>query len=162
MNILKKLMGSKKKGPKLPPLPEVTREIHTGFIHCSASNHAHHDDISVINKWHLDRGWKGVGYHDFIKFDGTVQPGRDVNDIPAAQKGHNTGSYAICVHGGQDGTLDAFTEEQFEALRARVAQIDKAYGPLRWRGHQEVANKACPVFDYAEVLDLDLLGYVKK
>ena len=28
------------------------------FVHCTASDHAHHDNIEILRKWHVDQnGW---------------------------------------------------------------------------------------------------------
>jgi len=62
-----------------------TREIDRVFLHCSASDRNEHDDVAVMRRWHVDdRGWDDVGYYYFIKKDGTVQPGRDLEKAPAA------------------------------------------------------------------------------
>jgi len=129
------------------------RAIHTIFVHCSASDVPAHDDVSVMRAWHLANGWADVGYSYFIKKDGTVQPGRPLDMQPAAQSEHNPGTIAICLHGLR---RDAFTTAQFTALVNLCRIINRAYdGALKFRGHVEVANKACPVFDYVRVLGLD-------
>ena len=131
------------------------RVVNTVFLHCSASDNPKHDDISVIRKWHVEeRGWSDVGYHYFITKEGEVQEGRDLEKIPAAQKGFNKGSIAICLHGL---LLENFTEEQFDALRQLCSEINEAYdGNITFHGHREVnPRKSCPVFDVDEVLGLD-------
>ncbi|MCK7615168.1 peptidoglycan recognition protein family protein [Roseibium sediminicola] len=134
------------------------RTVHTTWLHCSASDNPKHDDVSVIDAWHKARGWSGVGYHFFIKKDGTVQTGRPINRIGAHVAGHNTGSIGICLHGLEE---DRFTKAQFESLRDLCGQINAAYGlQMRFRGHKEVAAKACPVFDYRKVLALDRKGFI--
>ena len=56
-----------------------SRTVDKVFIHASDSDWKHHDDISVIRKWHVDEnGWGDVGYHYFIKRNGTIQKGRDL------------------------------------------------------------------------------------
>ena len=132
------------------------RRVTRVFLHCSASDHPNHDDVSVMDAWHRARGWSGVGYHFFIKKDGTIQKGRDIERTPAAQAGHNSATIAICLHG-----LDVkkFTEAQFDAGRRLCFAIDEAYGgKVTFHGHREVAAKACPVFDYRDVLQLDGKG----
>lgn len=133
------------------------RTVDTVFIHCSASDWPKHDSIDVVRHWHLDRGFDDVGYHFFISKDGKISRGRSLEKTPAAQKGHNIGSIAICLHGLRD-----FTEAQFSALRGLCGAINAAYGgAMRFRGHTEVSNKDCPVFDYRTVLDLDDNGHVR-
>lgn len=128
------------------------RSVHSVFIHCSAADSPEHDDISVIRAWHLERGWNDVGYHYFITKNGTVQQGRATELTPAAQRGHNKGSIAICLHGKR---AEGFTEAQFAALRRLCKDINEAHcGGVIFRGHCEVSAKACPVFDYRKVLQL--------
>lgn len=144
------------KKPKRP----VTRV----FLHCSASDHPHHDNAATIHEWHIDPKRPGgpfsqIGYHFFIRKDGTIESGRSIERTPAAQKGHNTGTIAICLHG-----LDKnkFTHMQRASLRALCLHLNGLYkGGLTFHGHKEVEpNKACPVFDYREWLDLDERGRI--
>ena len=132
------------------------RAVSRVFLHCSASDRPEHDDVAVMRQWHRANGWADVGYHFFVRKDGTIQPGRSLELVPAAQAGHNTGTIAICLHGLD---RDLFTDAQFTSLRGLAAEIDAAYGGrLTWHGHCEVSAKACPVFDYRAVLGLDAAG----
>lgn len=129
------------------------RRTHTIWIHCSGSDNPRHDDVQVIRRWHLQRGWRDVGYHYYITKRGEVQQGRPLDQIPAATKGHNRGAIAICV-----GGKALFNGTQMDALREHCARLDP-WGRHRYRGHCEVSSKACPVFDYQAELDLDDRGY---
>jgi N-acetylmuramoyl-L-alanine amidase len=133
------------------------RAVHSVFLHCSASDSPAHDSVATMRAWHRERGWSDVGYHFFIRKSGLIEAGRPVSLTPAAQSGHNTGTLAICLHGLEESR---FTPSQFTALRALAARIEAAHGAgrLRWRGHREVSAKACPVFDYRAVLNLDANG----
>lgn len=132
------------------------RSVSRVFLHCSASDNPSHDSAAVIDGWHRQNGWAGIGYHFFIRKDGTLETGRDLEKIPAAQAGNNAGTIAICLHGLEVGR---FTEAQFDTLRALCQQIDSAYrGAVTFHGHCEVAAKTCPVFDYRKVLGLDIDG----
>lgn len=131
------------------------RTINRVFLHCSDSDRPEHDDVSVIRKWHLARGFRDVGYHMFLPFDGTIQTGRPLEVAPAAQAGHNAGSIAICLAGRH-----AFTEQQFDALRDLCRSIHLAIPDATFHGHCEVnKQKSCPVFDYRAVLRLDASGH---
>ena len=138
-----------------------SRFVDRVFLHCSASDNASHDNVATMRRWHTDpkpagRGWSDVGYHYFIRKDGTLENGRPINRTPAAQAGHNTGSIAICCHGLKEAK---FTDAQFDTLRALCLEINEAYnGKVTFHGHREVAAKACPVFDYKNVLKLDRFG----
>ena len=142
---------------KLTDIKKPKRNVAKVFLHCSASDHAHHDNAETMDKWHKERGWSGIGYHYFIRKDGVIQVGRDIEKVPAAQRGHNTGSIAICVHGLD---VNKFTKEQRASLTALCLTLNKLYrGGLTFHGHREVEkNKACPVFNYRLWLRLDKDG----
>jgi len=138
------------------PFHRPHRSVHRVFLHCSASDRPEHDDIEVIRRWHLQRGFKDVGYHYFIRKNGELQRGRSPEMTPAAQKGHNLHTLAICLHGLRK---ERFSEAQFDTLRQLSLAIDEAYsGRVSFHGHCEVSPKACPVFDYRKVLKLDRYG----
>lgn len=137
------------------------RKVNRVFIHCSASDHASHDNIATMRKWHTDpepkgRGWADVGYHFFIRKSGQLENGRGLEKTPAAQYGHNKNTIAISLHGLKKAN---FTELQFITLKKLCTEINSAYaGAVTFHGHSEVANKACPVFDYKSVLKLNKFG----
>ena len=132
------------------------REIDRVFIHCSASSNPEHDNVSVIRRWHIqDRGWSDIGYHYYINRHGTLEEGRSLNKTPAAQKGHNTGTIAICLGGLVE---EDFTVDQFDTLVQLCTQIKDEIPDVTFHGHCEVAAKDCPVFDYQEILGLDDYG----
>ena len=136
-----------------------SRTVDRVFIHCSDSDWKHHDDISVIRKWHVeDNGWNDVGYHYFIKRNGTIQKGRDLEITPSSQKGHNNKTISICLHG-----RERFTKRQFESLKKLCLEMNTLYkGKVTFHGHKEVAReKTCPNFDYVKVLNLDKYGRMK-
>ena len=136
------------------------REIDRVFLHCSASSRPEHGKVSVIREWHKARGWSDIGYHYFIPFEGDLQVGRDIEKTPAAQKGHNTGTIAICLHGLHKHD---FTLNQFETLMKLCKEINGAYkGNVTFHGHCEVSAKACPVFDYNIILKLHDGGHMSR
>ena len=142
-----------------------SRPIERVFIHCSASDHPDHDSIGVMRRWHTDakphgRGWSDVGYHFFIRKSGRLEAGRPLEHTPAAQRGNNEGTVAICLHGLEQSK---FTGHQFNALSRLCREIHSACGgQVTFHGHREVANKDCPVFDYRRVLGLGDDGVMSK
>lgn len=146
----------------VPPFKAPVRKVDTVFVHCTASDRPEHDDVSVIRNWHLRQGWSDVGYHFVINKNGTIQPGRSLERAPAAQKGFNTGTIAVALHGLLE---DNFTHAQTAALQALADSIAAscvgAGRSLRFRGHCEVAAKACPVVNYRAVLALNAVGHLR-
>ncbi len=131
------------------------REVSKVFIHCSASDRPEDDNVQTIKKWHIARGFSDIGYHYYINKKGICFNGRPIEQIPAAQKGHNTGSIAICL-----GGLTGFTTMQFDMLKALCISINEVYaGAVTFHGHREVnPNKTCPNFDYIKLLNLSPTG----
>lgn len=137
------------------------RDIDKIFVHCSATRptwwagKSAQEQTAEIKRWHTDeRGWSDIGYHFVVGRDGTVVEGRPVERTPAAQRGHNKGSIAICVLGGHGGAsdddfFDNFTKPQDEALRGLIEDLCDEYDidDEDVFGHNEVSTKACPCFD---------------
>lgn len=122
------------------------RKINKIIVHCSDSDYSHHDDISVIRDWHVkERGWRDVGYHFFIKKDGTVQKGRDLSEVGAHVKGQNNDSIGICLSGRHD-----FTSSQFTSLKSLLFDLIRMFN-LKTSdvyGHRDFdRNKTCPNFN---------------
>jgi hypothetical protein len=150
VHYFKKIIG------KFIMFQKPSRIVDRIFVHCSASDHASHDNVATMRRWHLERGWSDVGYHFFIRKDGTLERGRPLNRTPAAQRNHNSGTIAICLHGLRE---EKFTEAQLTTLRNWCFEVNEAYnGSVTFHGHCEVAAKACPVIDYKSVLKLDRFG----
>jgi len=129
------------------------RHVERVFLHCSASEIGLEGSalVAEIRKWHRARGFSDVGYHHLIDKSGRQMTGRNITKIPAAQKGHNTGTIAIMIHG-----LTDFPDSMLDALKVLCGEINKAYaGRISFHGHCEVANKTCPVVDYKTLLKLD-------
>lgn len=125
------------------------------IIHCAATRASQDIDISDIDRWHREQGWKMVGYHFFIKRDGTVQTGRPIMDGGAhAGPQYNGRSIGICLAGGveEDGSTPEanFMPAQWDALRKLVRDMAVIFPDARVIGHNEVAAKACPSFDVQE------------
>lgn len=137
------------------------RKVAKVFLHCSASDNnslVGERLVEEIRHWHVDQNkWSDIGYHFLIDKEGGTFKGRNLEICPSAQKGHNTGSIAIMVHG-----LEEFTGLSMYSLIKLCKQINKAYdGNITFHGHCEVSNKTCPVYDYKTVLRLDEYGKMK-
>jgi N-acetylmuramoyl-L-alanine amidase len=139
----------------------VRRAVHSAFWHCSASDAPEHDDARVMDEWHRARSFREIGYHAFVRKDGSIQMGRSWGSPPAAQAPYNAGTLAFCLHGLK---LEAFTLEQIDTMRALSTAVDEGFrkknARLRWRGHREVAAKLCPVVDYKAILRLNQFGEI--
>lgn len=121
------------------------------ILHCSATKPDHDVDIRDVDRWHREKGWRKVGYHFFIKRDGTVQEGRGLMEGGAHAKGYNDKSVGICLAGGvaKDGATaeNNFTAAQWEALTSLVHRMTALFPKVTVIGHRDIAPKDCPCFD---------------
>ena len=122
------------------------RTITSIIVHCTASS-----DPTItaddIDDWHKARGWRGIGYHMYIRTDGLIERGRDDDVQGAHVKGHNRNSLGVSLNGKK---LEDFNDAQFRSLAQVLGQwmemykltLDDIYP------HNLYADKACPVFDF--------------
>ncbi len=121
-------------------------------------------DVLIIDTWHRQRGWSGIGYHyvilngkpyrdgryiDFL--DGQIQPGHSLNADPIFQDfevgahvaGRNASSLGVCLI----GTVE-FTDAQLLTSRRLILSLLRRFNlPIdAVKGHTEDpnANKTCP------------------
>jgi len=127
------------------------RKINKIIIHCTAT--PPHLDIGVedVDRWHKQKGWKGIGYHYLIDLRGHIYRGREDNEIGAHVKGHNRNSIGVVYVGGVDANgeqKDTRTDDQKLALRGLIDNLNRRYPDATVHGHNEFTNnKACPSFN---------------
>ena len=109
--------------------------------------------VSTVHSWHLSNGWAGIGYHFFVRKDGTVWQGRPIDKVGAHAKGANSYSIGICFEG--DFTKEVMSAPQFNAGRELIAYIKKKYPTItKIAKHKDVCATACPGvnFPFAEMI----------
>ncbi|MXP05459.1 MULTISPECIES: N-acetylmuramoyl-L-alanine amidase [unclassified Apibacter] len=136
-------------------LKKSIRTIKYLVIHCAATPEGRNDKAKDIDRWHKERGWTGIGYNYVIDLDGTVEPGRDVDRIPAQVAGHNKNAIGICYIGGADKNLkakDTRNPAQKKSLIELLKELRKLYPTAQILGHRDFAsaNTTCPSFDAIE------------
>lgn len=141
----------------------MNRKITHIIVHCSDSTFG---DVELIDSWHKERGWSGIGYHnvilngyrnkwDFNEFEnGYIENGRDLEKVGAHCIGHNKNSIGICLIGEK-----MFTYEQLTSLIGLLYEfMDKYNIPAEnVLGHYETekANgKTCPNFNMNKIRDI--------
>lgn len=148
-------------GKVLDPLHlyKTNRKINTIIVHCSATNNTKDFDAHDIDRWHLDRGFSGIGYHYVVLRDGTLQKGRWTDAIGAHARGHNSSTLGICYIGGLDSkgrvTMDEMTPEQEHTLHTTLKTLLGLYGLKNSSilGHNELpkVTKSCPCLSMSQI-----------
>ena len=128
-------------------------------LHCSGIMPNQHQDIKDVDAYHKSKGWNGVGYHFYVRRDGTVEYGRRLDEVGAHVVNHNKHSIGICYEGGLDSAgeaADTRTPEQVRALREIVERMHAYFPHAVIVGHHDLnPTKPCPCFDaVAEYRDL--------
>ena len=135
------------------------RKINKIIIHCSATREGEDISAAVIDGWHRDRGWSGIGYHYVVSLNGNIEYGRPIDKQGAHVKDHNKGSIGICYIGGVESerssngkwiAKDTRTLEQKESLLDLIKTLKRLHPEATVHGHNEFAAKACPCFNVKE------------
>lgn len=97
---------------------------HTAAHGDFATRKVYDTTAAQIDRWHKERGWDGIGYNVVIRFDGTIEQGRDPNKIPAAVVGLNATTYHVCFSG--HGDIAPLTPAQVDAgVRHTIEMLEK-------------------------------------
>ena len=116
-------------------------------VHCADTTDSMNVTKEDLHRWHVkENGWSDIGYHHFIKFDGSVHHCRPVKYQGAHCKAVNDKSLAICLEGGHKG-VNNFTTIQKRMLRLLIDEIKSTYPNAAVVGHNHFDDKACPSFD---------------
>jgi len=135
------------------------REIDALFVHCSdASDHL---GPRVIDRWHKDRGWSGIGYHRVVwcsEGRWVASDGRALDQAGAHVAGANSRTIGVCLAGRYD--QEAPPQAAYDALVPLLAVLafDHGLEADRVFGHREAelygappTPKTCP----GSAFDLD-------
>ncbi len=107
-------------------------------------HHAESSSCTVedIDNWHKKNGWTCIGYHFFVKKDGTIYRGRQENSVGAHARGANSNSIGICFEGRYE--TEQMPNAQVEAGKELVAYLKNKYGISKVQKHSDVCSTSCP------------------
>ena len=126
------------------------------IIHCSATRETQDYTPEQLKRDHLARGFIDVGYHFFIRKDGTVTQHRQLNEVGAHCRPFNRCSIGVCYEGGLDTNgkpKDTRTLKQRASLAGLLLDLHRQFPKAVIRGHNEMPGavpKACPGFKAAK------------
>lgn len=96
-----------------------------------------------VDNWHKGNGWTGIGYHFFIRKDGTIYRGRPEWAIGAHASGHNSNTIGVCVEG--DYSVEkTMPEAQKNSVKELLLYLKGKYPQTDLKGHRDVGATGCP------------------
>lgn len=113
----------------------------------------HHSGVSVlqsvevIHNYHKNTNkWAGIGYHFYVRKDGSIYRGRPEEMIGAHAYGANSDSIGICAEG--DFNNETMSEVQKNAIKELVAYLKEKYNITKVQRHSDTIATSCPGKNY--------------
>lgn len=118
---------------------KTTRIIlhHAAEVTCTADQ---------VDSWHKGNGWTCIGYHFFVRKDGSIYRGRKEDTVGAHAYGHNNDSIGICAEGNFE--IETMPNAQKESLKELVSYLKNKYSISKVQKHNDLGNTACPGKNY--------------
>lgn len=95
-----------------------------------------------IDRWHKNNGWTCIGYHFFVRKDGSIYRGRQENTKGAHAGDANTNSIGICFEGRYE--TEQMPDVQVEVGKELVAYLKNKYNISKVQKHSDVCSTSCP------------------
>lgn len=117
------------------------------ILHHAAGN----GSVTAIHNTHVKtNGWFGIGYHYYVRKDGSIWRGRPEDSIGAHTVGHNTVSIGVCFEGNFD--TEKMSAAQLKAGHELIADILTRYPGVKIAAHREYDTTACPGANFPDEL----------
>lgn len=117
------------------PKTEYIALHHAEAVKCSAQD---------IHSWHTANGWTGIGYHFFVRKDGSIYRGRPIWALGAHVQGMNSCSIGICAEGDYHSKDKVMPEAQKQAIKELLGYLKGIYPDAEIVGHKEIGDSNCP------------------
>ena len=108
------------------------------ILHHRAGN----GDSESIHKQHLAQGWTGIGYHFYVRKDGSVHRGRPLGTVGAHCQGQNSCSIGICFEGNFE--TETMPEKQIRAGARLVGYLLTLFPSAEVKRHRDMNATQCP------------------
>lgn len=124
------------------------------IIHHRAGN----GDAKSIHTQHLKNGWCGIGYHFYIRKDGSVLRGRPIDSVGAHTVSKNSFSVGVCFEGNYNSVDKTMPPSQLKAGQELIAYLKRIYKNAQIKKHSDFQATACPgkYFPFKELLNSSL------
>ncbi len=96
-----------------------------------------------IHSAHLANGWSGIGYHFYVRKDGSIYRGRPIATVGAHCQGYNGESVGVCFEGNYE-TESRMPKKQTEAGKCLVSYLLTLYPNAEVKRHKDFQGTLCP------------------
>lgn len=134
-------------------LMQSSESVRFLILHCSATRRNQDYSVEQLMRDHKKRGFRTIGYHFYIRKDGTITQHRKLLEVGAHCRPYNRCSIGICYEGGLDEhgkPCDTRTEAQTERIIELLYKLHKLFPKAKIVGHHDLPGtmpKACPCLD---------------
>ena len=104
---------------------------------------AHTCTAQQIDNWHKGNGWSGIGYHFFIRKDGSIYRGRPEWAVGAHASGRNSDTIGVCVEGNYEEEK-TMPQTQKNSVKEILHYLKGKYPKAELKGHKDVGATGCP------------------
>lgn len=121
--------------------------------HCSATRRNQDYSVEQLRRDHKIRGFYDIGYHFYIRKEGTLTQHRFLQEVGAHARPYNRCSIGICYEGGLDEQgkpCDTRTPKQTERIIDVLVRLHKLFPKAKIVGHRDLPGtilKDCPCLD---------------
>lgn len=122
-------------------------------LHCAAvpsgwyMKYRDEEFVPIIRRWHVQRGWKDIGYHYVIPPNGAILTGRPSDQVGAGVVGNNRGVlHVLMIEKFEINSMGKFSDFYTEKQRDAVRSLARTFGITNIKGHNDYAPKLCPGF----------------
>jgi len=122
-------------------------------LHCSATRCNQDYPVEHLRRDHKARGFRDIGYHFYIRKDGTKTQHRMLLEVGAHARPYNRCSIGICYEGGLDEQgkpCNTLTHQQYERIKDLLINLHKLFPKAKIVGHRDLPGttpKECPCLD---------------
>ena len=147
------LLARKEQGELMASLDSIRFLV----LHCSATRCNQNYTAEQMLRDHKARGFRTIGYHFYIRRDGTMTQHRRLLEVGAHARPYNRCSIGICYEGGLDKNgkpANTLTAEQYERLQELFGILHELFPEAKVVGHRDLPGttpKDCPCLDAGQM-----------
>lgn len=127
-------------------IKQALQNLNLSKVDSIALHHMAHPtaDVKTVESWHINQGWRAIGYNFWVGFDGTVYEGRGFK-LGAGVANQNGHIISIGFQGDYHSKETKMPDAQFNAGIDIIKYVmEKVPTAKKIGGHGEFMATACP------------------